>query len=100
MERRAREGSSAATRIAGRTMRASRTAQASEGGGCTRPSSALAPAPGTLRIVETEGATGDESVAELLQLVLRKMDRLEQLFAFVPLLIAQTGRCTSHLTVE
>lgn len=53
-----------------------------------------------LRIVETELAAGDERMAALLQIVLNKVERLERLFAFVPLLIAQTGRCTSHLTVD
>jgi hypothetical protein len=50
--------------------------------------------------VETEQAAGDERMAALLQIVLSKVERLERLFAFVPLLIAQTGRCTSHLTVD
>jgi hypothetical protein len=39
-------------------------------------------------------------MVELLRELLTKVDRLERSFALVPLLIAQTGRCTTHLTVE
>ncbi len=53
-----------------------------------------------LRIVESERAPGDERLTALLHVMLVKVERLERLFAFVPLLIAQTGRCTSHLTVD
>ena len=53
-----------------------------------------------LRIVETEQTAADARMAALLQIMLSKVERLERLFTFVPLLIAQTGRCTSHLTVD
>ncbi|MEO8380682.1 MAG: hypothetical protein ABI779_13535 [Acidobacteriota bacterium] len=62
--------------------------------------SALKTGPRDLRTVELEHATGDETVAALLRTILAKIERLERCFVFVPLLIAQTGRWTSHLTVD
>jgi hypothetical protein len=81
-------------------MRNPSTTQIGEGHGRLRPSPALVTSTRDLRAVEPEHASGEESTAALLGLVLAKVERLAQLFSFVPLLIAQTGRCTSHLTVD
>jgi hypothetical protein len=81
-------------------MRVPFTAQIEEGGRRLRPSSALVSSTCDLRSVEPEPASGNENAAALLRLILVNVERLAQLFSLVPLLIAQTGRCTSHLTVE
>lgn len=81
-------------------MRSTRTARIGERPVSTGISPAFAAGSRDLRIVEAEQAAGDERMVALLQVMLSKVERLERLFAFVPLLIAQTGRCTSHLTVD
>ncbi len=81
-------------------MRSTPTARIEESPASTGLSPAFVTGSHDLRIVETERGAPDENMAAILQVVLHKVERLEQLFAFVPLLIAQTGRCTSHLTVD
>jgi hypothetical protein len=82
------------------TMATASTRQTDEQRRMPRSSRLLTAATGDLRIVEPDLARDEESVIALLRIVLAKVERLGELFAFVPLLIAQTGRCTSHLTVD